>query len=207
MSGARPFTVALTGGVASGKTEVERRFAALGAHVIDADVVARELVEPGGPALDAIVHAFGAEVLDRAGGLDRAAMRKRVFADADARTRLEAILHPRIREILRQRSDAILDGYALLVIPLLVESGEYTWVDRVLVVDVAPETQIARLVARDGITEDLARSMLAAQATRAARLAVADDIIDNNGVPSALDAQFAPLHRRYRELALRKRRH
>src|SRR5690606_39234108 len=128
MSGARPFTVALTGGVASGKTEVERRFAALGAHVIDADVVARELVEPGGPALDAIVHAFGAEVLDRAGGLDRAAMRKRVFADADARTRLEAILHPRIREILRQRSDAILDGYALLVIPLLVESGEYTWV-------------------------------------------------------------------------------
>jgi dephospho-CoA kinase len=196
MSVARPFTVALTGGVASGKTEVERRFAALGARVIDADVVARELVEPGGPALDAIVHTFGAEVLDPAGGLDRAAMRKRVFADADARARLEAILHPRIREILRQRSDAILEGYALLVIPLLVESGEYMWVDRVLVVDVAPETQIARLVARDGITEDLARSMLTAQATRAARHAGADDLIDNNGAPSPLDAHVAPLHRR-----------
>lgn len=203
MSATRPFTVALTGGVASGKSEVERRFAALGVQVIDADVVARELVEPGGAALDAVVQAFGADVLNRSGGLDRAAMRRRVFADAGARTRLEAILHPRIRGILHERSGALADGYALLVIPLLLEGGEYAWVDRVLVVDVAPETQLERLMARDGITRELAESMLAAQATRAARLAIADDIIDNSGAPAALDAQVAALHRRYLELARR----
>lgn len=203
MNPARPFSVALTGGVASGKSEVERRFAALGAHVFDADVVARALVEPGGAALDAIVLAFGPQVLDREGALDRAAMRERVFADATARARLESILHPRIREVLFERSGAIVDGYALLVIPLLVESGTYGWVDRVLVVDVAPDIQLARLMARDGIARDLAESMLATQATREARLAVADDVIDNSGVPAALEAQVASLHLRYLELARR----
>lgn len=205
MSSARPFTVALTGGIASGKSEVERRFAARGATVFDADLVARELVQPGSPALEAIADAFGPGVLDDAGGLDRLAMRNRVFTDPDARARLESILHPRIREILRERSAALDEGYALLVIPLLVESGGYDWVDRILVVDVPPDVQLARLVARDGITGELARSMLAAQASREARLAIADDRIDNSGPPGALDAQVAHLHARYEALARRRR--
>jgi dephospho-CoA kinase len=198
------FSVALTGGVASGKSAAARSFAALGAHVLDADVVARELVEPGGAALRAITAEFGAAVLDDAGSLDRGAMRARVFGDADARARLEAILHPRIRAVLRERSSAIRDGYCLLVIPLLVESGAYDWVDRVLVVDVPREVQLARLIERDGIPMHRAESMLAAQASREARLAIADDIIDNSGPPASLEAQVASLHARYQDLA-RKR--
>lgn len=205
MSRQRSFTIALTGGIASGKSAVERRFAALGASVIDADLVARELVQPGSPTLDAIVTEFGAKILDSSGNLDRTAMRECVFADAGARERLEAILHPRIRTALFDRSEAVNGEYCLLVIPLLAESGNYEWVDRVLLVDVPRETRIERLLARDGISRALAESMLAAQASREARIAIADDIIDNSGPLAALDAQIASLHARYVALAQRKR--
>ena len=196
----RPFTVALTGGIASGKSEVAQRFAALGAEVVDADVVVHELVAPGGAALGEIVAAFGPQALDGNGGLDRGAMRARAFADAGTRAKLEAILHPRVREVLRDRAAAAAP-YALLVIPLLVESGHYGWVDRVLVVDVPRELQHARLLARDGITAQLAEAMLDAQASRAQRLAVADDIITNTGAAEELDGQVSRLHRRYLALA------
>lgn len=206
MTGERTFTVALTGGVASGKSAVERRFAALGASILDSDLVARELVERGAPALDAIVAEFGIRMLDATDNLDRGAMRKHVFADEGARRRLEAILHPRIRDALLERSQQVDGPYCVTVIPLLVESGgHYDWVDRVLVVDVAPEIQIERLMARDDISRPLAESMLAAQASREARLAIADDVIDNSGLPAALDAQVAVLHQRYHELAQQKR--
>ena len=194
------FTVALTGGIASGKSAVSDRFAALGARVIDADRVSRELVAPGGTALEEIVAAFGADALADDGTLDRRRMRERVFADADARHRLEAILHPRVRDELRRRA-ASATPYALLVIPLLVESGHYAWVDRVLVVDVPRELQHQRLLARDGITPELADAMLDAQASRAQRLELANDVIANDGSLAELDRKVALLHERYLALS------
>lgn len=191
------YTVALTGGIASGKSAVSDRFAALGADVIDADLVSRELAAPGGAALAEITAAFGADVLASDGSLDRRAMRAIVFADESRRRRLEGILHPRVRDILRERAQAGAAAYALLVIPLLVESGHYDWVDRVLVVDVPRELQHARLVARDGITPALADAMLDAQASRAQRLAIADDVITNDGTLADLDARVRALHEQY----------
>ncbi len=195
-------TVALTGGIASGKSAVADRFAALGIDIIDADLVARELVEPGMPALDEIVTAFGDGVLGADGRLDRRAMRARVFNDNDARLRLEAILHPRIRTTMRQRAETVDSAYGIVAVPLLVEAWpHYAWVDRVLVVDVPREVQIARLTARDGVDRALAEAMLDAQASRERRLALADDIIENAGSLAELDAAVAALHARY--LALR----
>jgi len=198
----RAFVIALTGGVAAGKTAVTQRFEALGVHVHDADVAAREVIEPGTPGLAAVVDAFGPEVLDDWGRLDRAAMRRRVFADPTARKTLEAIIHPRVRRWLRQRARAERGPYCLLAIPLLAENIEhYRWVDRVLLVDVPESVQVERLVARDGIDETLARRMLAHQASRTERLALADDVIENSGDETALDAAVAELHRRYLALA------
>lgn len=191
------YAVALTGGIASGKSAVAERFAALGVAIADADIAAREVVQPGAAALAEIVEAFGADVLDASGALDRRAMRSRVFADATARRRLESILHPRIRALLRQRSVEATAPYALVVVPLLVEGGRYEWIDRVLVVDVTRDVQKARLVARDGITPELADAMLDAQASREQRLAAADDIIDNSGTPADLDAKVQTLHAQY----------
>lgn len=201
---ARPhaLVVALTGGVAAGKTAVTRRFEALGVHVHDADVAAREVIEPGTPGLAEVVDAFGAGVLDGSGRLDRPAMRQRVFADPAARKTLEAIIHPRVRQWLRERAMTERGPYCLLAIPLLAENIEhYRWVDRVLLVDAPESVQIARLVARDGIDEALARRMLAHQASRTERLALADDVIENSGDESALDQAVAELHRRYLTLA------
>ncbi|OJY89021.1 MAG: dephospho-CoA kinase [Lysobacterales bacterium 63-13] len=195
------FTVALTGGIASGKSEVERRFAARGVEIIDADLVAREVIAVGTPGLARIVAAFGSTVLGPDGALDRKAMRERVFADADARHRLESIIHPLVRTTLQERAARVRSAYGMLVIPLFVESGEYHWVDRVLVVDVPRETQIQRLCARDGITEELAEAMLAAQASREQRLAIADDVIDNTTSLEALDDNVEALHRHYLSLA------
>ena len=196
-----PYTVALTGGIASGKSEVERRFMASGAAVIDADQIARELVEPGQTALTEIVSVFSASVLTADGRLDRHALRERVFANAEARHRLEAILHPRIRAEMKSRAKRAAGDYVMLAIPLLAENpGAYAWVDRVLVVDVPREVQIERLLQRDGITMALAEAMLAAQANRDQRLAIADDIIDNSGPLAALDVVVAALHQRYRIL-------
>lgn len=204
---ARPhaLVIALTGGVAAGKTAVARRFEALGVHVHDADVAAREVIEPGTPGLAEVVTAFGTTTLDDSGRLDRAAMRQRVFADPAARRTLEAIIHPRVRQRLHERALAERGPYCLLAIPLLAENIEhYRWVDRVLLVDVPESVQIARLIARDGIDETLARRMLAHQASRAERLALADDVIENSGAEAALDTAVAELHRRYLTLALNR---
>lgn len=197
-----PFTVALTGGIASGKSVVEQRFKALGAHVYDADHAARIVVERGSDGLADIVAAFGEDVLNPQGGLDRPAMRQRVFADPGARKTLEAIVHPRVRQWMLERAQADLGPYVVLSIPLLTENiGHYRWVDRIVVVDVPEATQIQRLVARDGVDETLALRILASQASRADRLALADDVIDNDGPEAALGAEVLALHQRYLELA------
>jgi dephospho-CoA kinase len=193
--------IGLTGGIASGKSTVARLFAERGVPVIDLDQLAREVVAPGEPGLAAIVTAFGTDVLDRAGGLDRAALRAIVFGDPAARKRLEALLHPPILEAAVRHADAAGGPYQVLVVPLLVESGLTSWVDRVLVVDCLPETQLKRLLARDRGDETLARAILATQATREERLAAADDVLSNEGPADRLPDAVATLDAAYREMA------
>ncbi|MEI7036136.1 dephospho-CoA kinase [Fulvimonas yonginensis] len=202
MNTERAYVVGLTGGVAAGKTAVAQHFEALGVPVHDADVAARVVVEPGSEGLAAIVEAFGTGVLDAQERLDRAAMRRRVFTDAAAKRQLEAIIHPRVREWLRQRALAETEPYCLLAIPLLVENiAHYRWLDRILLVDVPEAVQLERLMARDGIDRALAERMLGQQATRAERLALADDVIDNSSSEAALEGHVQALHRRYLALA------
>jgi dephospho-CoA kinase len=197
------FRVGLTGGIASGKTTVANSFAAHGVPVIDTDVIAREVVEPGQPALAAVVDAFGTEVLAADGRLDRPRLRECIFGDAEARRRLEAILHPAIRAEMERQSRAAGGPYQVLVIPLLVEGGRRDHIDRVLVVDVAEATQIERLLRRDGVSRDQAEAALRAQASREARLAFADDVIENTGDLAALGDRVALLHEKYLQLATR----
>jgi dephospho-CoA kinase len=199
------YRVGLTGGVASGKSVVAERFAALGVTVADADIAARAVVEPGQPALAEVVAAFGRATLDADGRLDRARLRARVFNDPDARRTLEGLLHPRIRAALRTAADAAPGPYVIVAIPLLAEGGgraAYPWLDRILVVDAPPAVQRARLMARDGIDAALADRMLAAQADRQQRLAIADDVLVNDGAIDALDAQVRALDAQYRRLAV-----
>lgn len=195
------YRVGLTGGIASGKTTVARLFEALGVPVIDTDVLAREVVAPGQPALGQIAARFGKGVLLPDGSLDRAALRSIVFADPAARADLEQITHPAIRALLEERSAAMGGDYQILVIPLLVETARRTPVDRVLVVDAPEELQIRRLQARDGSTMEQAKQVLAAQVSREARLAAADDVILNDGDIVALRDRVEELHFRYRKLA------
>ena len=196
-----PFRVALTGGIASGKSTVADHFAARGVPVIDTDVIAREVVEPGQPALAEVVAAFGPDVLGTDGRLDRRRLREIIFADAGARRRLEAILHPAIRAEMERQSRAAGGAYQLLVIPLLTEGGRRNHVDRVLLVDVPEAVQVERLIHRDGVSREQAAASLAAQATRAARLAMADDVIENTGRAEDLEARVAELHGQYLRLA------
>jgi dephospho-CoA kinase len=189
--------VGLTGGIGSGKTAVSARFAGHGVPVIDTDLLARELVEPGQPALAEIVDRFGSDCLDRNGCLRRARLRERVFADVSGRRQLEAILHPRIRALVRERVAALAASYCLVVIPLLAETGMTDLVDRVLVVDVPEAEQIRRVMARDRIDAEQVRRILAAQARRDQRLALADEILDNSGPLDELDRRVAALHRHY----------
>ncbi len=197
------YVVGLTGGVASGKSAVARRFGALGVHVADADLAARAAVARGSTGLARVVAVFGAEVLDAGGALDRAAMRARVFHDDAARRQLEAIVHPCVRTTLRKACAEAPGPYAVAAIPLLAEGGRgaYPWLQRVLVVDVPIEVQRARLLLRDGLDPALADRMIAVQATREQRLAIADDVIDNSGPLEALDARVADLDARYRGFA------
>jgi dephospho-CoA kinase len=192
-----PFRVALTGGIASGKSTVANLFAARGVPVIDTDLIARQVVEPGEPALAAVLEAFGPAVLGADGRLNRPRMRERVFSDPAARRRLEAILHPAIRAEMERQSRAAGGPYQLLVIPLLVEGGRRGHVDRVLVVDVPEATQIERLMRRDGVSREQAAAALGAQATRDARLAFADDVIENAADLAALEARVDEIHRDY----------
>jgi dephospho-CoA kinase len=196
-----PFRVALTGGIASGKSTVADLFAALGVPVIDTDVIAREVVEPGRPALAQVTEVFGADVLDADGRLDRKRMRERIFSDTDARRRLEAILHPAIRAEMERQSQAAGGPYQVLVIPLLAERGRRDHVDRVLLVDVPEELQIQRVMWRDRVSHDQAQASLNAQATRAQRLAMADDVLRNTGRVDDLREQVAKLHQQFLRLA------
>jgi dephospho-CoA kinase len=192
------FAVGLTGGIGSGKSTVAECFAELGVPVIDTDVIARQLTAPASEALDAIRAAFGETVMHPDGTLDRATLRRLIFADAAARRQLEAILHPRIRQAVEHALAALTASYALIVIPLLVETGSYRdLLSRVLVVDCPEELQIARVMARSGLAPDEVKAVLAAQATRAERLAAAADVLVNTGSPKALRSEVATLHRRY----------
>lgn len=197
--------VGLTGGIGSGKSAAAERFAALGVPVVDADQLSRELVAPGQPALAQLVEHFGRDCLNAQGELDRAALRRRIFADPDERRWLEALLHPLI-EAAAARRLARADGpYALLVSPLLLEAGQDALVDRVLVVDVDEATQIERAGERDGNEPAQIRAIIDAQMPREKRLARADDVLDNSGTPAALDEQVTALHQHYLALSARGR--
>ena len=192
--------VALTGGIASGKTTVAECFAALGVGIIDTDQIARDVVEPGTPALAQLVVTFGAEILGPDGRMDRRRMRERAFANVAERRRLEAITHPAILQELARRSAAIKSPYHLIAIPLLVEGGNRN-TDRVLLVDCAEEEQLRRLLARDQSDPQTAQGILAAQAPRCQRLSIADDIIMNSGDPAGLQSRVRELHALYSALA------
>ena len=193
----RPLRIGLTGGIASGKSTVADLFAEHGVPIIDTDVIARQLVQPGMPALDEIREAFGDGVFDSQGQLDRACMREVVFSDVSRREQLESILHPRIRDEAIAQSGATDGPYQIIVVPLFVESPMRQFMDRVLVVDCDEETQISRLLSRDTENEDQARHILAAQASRADRLSIADDVISNDGDLETTRQQVDALHEKY----------
>jgi dephospho-CoA kinase len=203
------FVVAITGGVASGKSAVCALFERAGVTIADADAIAHAIVAPGQPALAEIAAAFGAGVLRADGALDRAQLRERVFADAGERARLEAITHPRIRAELARRCAQAPGAYAIADIPLLAETGArareaYPWLDRVLVVDAPVALQRARLLRRDGVAAELAERMIAAQATRATRLAIASDVLVNDAGLDFLEDPVRRLDARFRALAAGK---
>ena len=193
-----PFSIGLTGGIGSGKSTVADLFAARGASIVDTDQIAHSLTAPGGAAMPAIVTEFGPEFADAAGALDRARMRALVFGDAGAKARLEAILHPRIRDAALAAAAAATGSYVIFAVPLLVESG--TWrarVTRVLAVDCPEEVQIARVMARNNLPESQVRAIMAAQASRQQRLDAADDVIENGNGIEALAPQIERLHDLY----------
>lgn len=194
--------IGLTGGIGSGKSAAADMFAALGATVVDADQVAHELTAPKGAAIPQLTELFGVSILTEAGGLNRAAMRELAFNDPSARAKLESLLHPMIRGICDERCRSAPPPYALLVVPLLIESGTYRQrVQRVVVVDCPETLQIERVMARSGLAREEVERIMAAQISRAARNAAADDIIDNSGDRAALAKQVEALHARYVKMA------
>ncbi|MFZ9708662.1 MAG: dephospho-CoA kinase [Steroidobacteraceae bacterium] len=198
----RPLRIAMTGGIASGKSTAADFFAALGVPVIDSDALAREVVAPGTPGFAAVVTRFGPAILRADGTLDRQRLRSLIFANPAARADLEAITHPLIRALATERARAAGGVYQIHIIPLLVEGGLKAQYDRVLVIDCPEPVQLERLLQRDGADEITARAMLAAQATRAERLAIADDVIVNRGDREALRERVAALHATYLDLAV-----
>jgi dephospho-CoA kinase len=197
-----PFVIGLTGGIGSGKSRAGARFAALGATLIDADLEAHRLTAPGGAGIEPIRAAFGEQVIDAGGAMDRARMRSIVYADPAARGRLEGILHPLIRQACDTRIREATGPYVVLMVPLLVETGDpHQRAHRVAVVDCREATQLARVLQRDGLPEETIHRIMAAQASRAARLAAADDVLDNEGSPDDLDRQVDALHERYLVMA------
>ena len=200
------FTIGLTGGIGSGKSTVAREFEARGISVVDADAIAHQLTAPGGAAMDAISATFGASFVGSDGALDRARMRAHVFAQPAERQRLEAILHPLIREETARQANAAQSPYRILMIPLLVEARAHdpAWrarFDRILVVDCREATQITRVMKRSGLSEPAVRSIMASQAPRAVRLAAGDDVIDNDGDAELLPPVVEFLHQQYLALA------
>jgi len=199
------FLVGLTGGIGSGKSTVAEAFVALGAGLVDTDALARQLTGAGGLALAPLQAVFGPDIVGPDGALDRGAMRQRVFADETARRQLEAILHPLIRAEAAARVAASAAPYVLLDVPLLVETGVQAYgLDRVLVVDCPEPLQVERVMARSGLSAPEVQAVMAAQASRAARLAVADDVLDNSGSPDSLGPAVARLHQAYLQMAARK---
>jgi dephospho-CoA kinase len=200
------YVIGISGGIGSGKTTVTDLFAKYGIEVIDADVIARQVVEPGSPALKAIVHKFGQFVLNESGGsssgtLDRAKLRNLVFNNIETKNWLNQLLHPAIRQQMLLQTKQAKSAYCLLSVPLLVESKLYEQVDRVVIVDVDEQTQLQRTLLRDKTNEQQILAIMSAQATRQQRLAVADDIIDNNGKADDLAEQVAQLHKKYLQIA------
>lgn len=196
------FCVGLTGGIGCGKSKATDIFAELGAGIVDTDVISRELTAAGGDAMPAIAETFGRDYVLPDDSLDRVRMRARVFSDPHAKQRLEAILHPRIRAVVRQRIAAALHPYVIVVVPLLFETGAYADVfDRVLVVDCDEEQQVARTIARSGLSRDEVRRIMESQMARGERVARADDVLRNDADISALRAQVQALHRQYLEAA------
>ena len=194
--------VGVTGGIGSGKTTAVNLFEKLGASVVDTDAIAHALTQPGGAAIPAIRERFGTAYVQPDGGLDRDAMRARVFSDPAARRELEGILHPMIRERSKAQVEAASGPYVLLVVPLLVEGGSYrSTVDRVLVIDCDEAQQVERVRRRSGLSEGQVRAIMATQATRAQRLQAADDVIHNDAGESELAERVRALHARYLSLA------
>ncbi len=199
------FRVGLTGGIASGKSTIAHMFADLGVPIVDTDVIARELVEPGTPGLAELVARFGEDILDESRQLHRAKLRQRVFANPDERAALESILHPAIRAASLEQAGKVGGPYQILEVPLLIETGFDQLVQRILVVDCPDDLQIDRLIARDNINRSQARQMMAAQISRDQRLARADDVIDNGRGRQASRLQVTKLHSLYRDLAAKIR--
>ena len=192
------YVVAITGVIGSGKTTVANQFAALGIEVVDADLIAREVVAPGTPALAAITSHFGPEILTEQGLLDRRVLRERIFSDQAAKSWLNALLHPIIRSEMLRQCAAVSSPYCLLVVPLLVENRLTELADRVLVIDVDEATQIERTCHRDGVSREQAQAILASQASRSERLAMADDVLDNqSGTTETIRARILALHETY----------
>lgn len=192
------YVVAITGGIGSGKTTVANQFAALGIEVVDADLIAREVVEPGTPALTAIAGHFGPGILDEQGRLDRRALRERIFSDPAAKSWLNTLLHPIIRSEMLRQCAAANSPYCLLVVPLLVENRLTELADRVLVIDVDEATQIERTCRRDGVSREQAQAILASQASRSERLTMADDVLDNqSGTTETIRERILALHETY----------
>ena len=197
----RRLRIGLTGGIASGKSTVAQRFMELGVPVIDADEAARAVVEPGKPALAEVLKRFGSGVFAENGELDRRALRDLIFKDPGSRRDLEAILHPLIRADMERSAGLAVGPYVVMAIPLLVENGSSARVDRILVVDLDEAVQLQRVMARDGSTEEQARAILAAQASRSARLAAADDVLLNTGTVADLRQAVDQLHESYLRVA------
>lgn len=191
------YVVALTGGIGSGKSTVADAFSRLGIAIIDADIIARQVVEPHTPGLNAIAAHFGHHIINADGTLNRRLLRERIFSQPAEKTWLNALLHPMIHEETQRQIAASTSPYVLWVVPLLVENQLQDKADRVLVIDVSPETQLQRTMLRDNVSRQHAEQILAAQATREARLAVADDVIDNDGAPDTIESDVARLHAQY----------
>ena len=197
----RPFLVVLTGGIGSGKTLVSDTFADLGIEIVDADIIARDVVAPGSEGLAALVAHFGAGIIADNGELNRAALRERVFRDEQEKQWLNACLHPRIRQAMQQAAANVSSPYGILAVPLLIENNLIAMVDRVAVVDCPEAMQLSRAMQRDGSSEAIIKNIMASQATREQRLAVADDVIDNSNSPESTRQQIQTLHLRYLKLA------
>lgn len=196
-----PFVVGVTGGIGSGKTAVTDRFRALGIDIVDADLASRTVVEPGNDALAAIAAHFGADILLPDGALDRAALRRIVFQDPAAKQWLEQLLHPLIGAEIRRQLERATSAYVVFVSPLLVETSQRNFCDRILVVDVPEGVQLQRTMVRDNNDAEQVKRIIASQASRAQRLELADDVIENTGSLEQLHASVAALHERYLQLA------